>query len=189
LTGDVLALGHGAALFKKSEDYHGGAPHAWRRRRMAGGKAAPVLEILDAFRDAAAQVGIPKTDDFNRGDNFGCAISTSTKRHPLEHGQGLPEAGRQAPNLTIMTGCHVERLLIEDSDRASLPRRAFHRRRHAPSRDARRETLLAAGAIGSPQILHCPASARPRCCMRTASRRWSTCPASAKTCRTICSCA
>lgn len=29
-------------------------------------------EILDAFRDAAAEVGIPKTDDFNRGDNEGC---------------------------------------------------------------------------------------------------------------------
>ena len=26
-------------------------------------------EILDAFRDAAAEVGIPKTTDFNRGDN------------------------------------------------------------------------------------------------------------------------
>ena len=29
-------------------------------------------EILDAFRDAADQVGIPKIDDFNRGDNEGC---------------------------------------------------------------------------------------------------------------------
>ena len=29
-------------------------------------------EILDAFRDAAAEAGIPKVDDFNRGDNEGC---------------------------------------------------------------------------------------------------------------------
>jgi choline dehydrogenase len=29
-------------------------------------------EILDAFRDAAAEAGIPKVDDFNNGDNEGC---------------------------------------------------------------------------------------------------------------------
>ena len=29
-------------------------------------------EILDAFREAAAEAGIPKVDDFNRGDNEGC---------------------------------------------------------------------------------------------------------------------
>ena len=29
-------------------------------------------DILDAFREAAAQFGIPKIEDFNRGDNLGC---------------------------------------------------------------------------------------------------------------------
>src|SRR4051794_5057488 len=56
-------------VFKKSEDYHKGgdafhgAGGEWpvERHRVS-------WEILDAFRDAAEQVGIPKTDDFNRGD-------------------------------------------------------------------------------------------------------------------------
>jgi choline dehydrogenase len=60
-------------LFKKSEDYHGGASafHGagglWRveKQRLS-------WQILDAFRDAAEQVGIRKVDDFNRGDNAGC---------------------------------------------------------------------------------------------------------------------
>ena len=32
---------------------------------------APVMvaEILDAFRDAAEEFGVPKIEDFNRGDN------------------------------------------------------------------------------------------------------------------------
>ena len=30
-------------------------------------------EILDAWRDAAAECGIPKIAEFNRGDNFGSA--------------------------------------------------------------------------------------------------------------------
>src|SRR5450830_1082168 len=59
-------------LFKKSEDhYRGGdqfhgAGGEWRveKQRLS-------WEILDAFRDAAAEVGIPKIDDFNRGDNEG----------------------------------------------------------------------------------------------------------------------
>ena len=29
-------------------------------------------DILDAFQEAAAQAGIPKVEDFNRGDNEGC---------------------------------------------------------------------------------------------------------------------
>ena len=63
-------------LFKRSEDYYGGASafHGaggeWRVEKQRLSWA-----ILDAFREAAAQTGIPKTDDFNRGDNEGCARS------------------------------------------------------------------------------------------------------------------
>ena len=41
------------------------------------------------------EAGIPKVDDFNRGDNEGCGyfqVNQRTRR-PLEHGQGLPAAG------------------------------------------------------------------------------------------------
>jgi hypothetical protein len=45
----------------------------WRveRRRVS-------WPILDALREAEAEIGIPKIDDFNRGDNKGSAISRST---------------------------------------------------------------------------------------------------------------
>ena len=36
-------------------------------------------EILDAFRDAAVENGVPRIDDFNRGDNEGVADRKSTR--------------------------------------------------------------------------------------------------------------
>ena len=36
-------------------------------------------DLLDAFREAAEQAGIPPIDDFNTGDNEGSATSTSTR--------------------------------------------------------------------------------------------------------------
>src|SRR6056297_2775877 len=58
--------------FKRSEDYGPGADGMhntggeWRveRQRLQ-------WEILDAFRDAAVEAGLPATDDFNGGDNEG----------------------------------------------------------------------------------------------------------------------
>ena len=58
--------------FKRSEDFHAGADEM----HGAGGEWRVDVprerwDILDAFRDAAAELGIPKIDDFNRGDNHG----------------------------------------------------------------------------------------------------------------------
>ncbi len=37
-------------------------------------------EILDAWRDAAEECGIPKIEEFNRGDNFGNAYFQMNQR-------------------------------------------------------------------------------------------------------------
>ena len=67
--------------FKKSEDHAAGADEMhgaggeWRieQQRLS-------WEILDAFREAAAEVGIPKITDFNRGNNEGCGYFQVTQR-------------------------------------------------------------------------------------------------------------
>ena len=59
--------------FLKSEDqergqseFHGsGGPITVEDQRIK-------LDILDVFMNAAEEVGIPKTNYFNKGDNFGC---------------------------------------------------------------------------------------------------------------------
>ncbi len=144
-------------LFKQSEDYYGGASEnhgvggEWRveKQRLS-------WDILNAFRDAAQQVGIPKTSDFNGGDNSGSAYFDVNQRRGIRWNTSkafLKPASRR-PNLTIMTGCHVERLLLETSE--SGPRCTgivFTGGGTQWQATARRETLLTAGAIGSPQLL------------------------------------
>ncbi|MCC7681528.1 GMC family oxidoreductase [Janthinobacterium sp. FW305-128] len=144
-------------LFKQSEDYYGGASEnhgvggEWRveKQRLS-------WDILNAFRDAAQQVGIPKTSDFNGGDNSGSAYFDVNQRRGIRWNTSkafLKPAARR-PNLTIMTGCHVERLLIEASE--SGPRCTgivFTGGGTQWQATAKRETLLTAGAIGSPQLL------------------------------------
>ena len=144
-------------MFMKSEDYYGGssAVHGtggeWRveKQRLS-------WQILDAFRDAAEQAGIPKTDDFNGGDNFGCNYFDVNQKRGIRWNTAKaflkPAASR--PNLTIMTGCHVERLIIEDSEQGKVCTGVqFTGGGTAWTARSLRETILTAGAIGSPQIL------------------------------------
>lgn len=144
-------------LFKQSEDYYGGASEnhgvggEWRveKQRLS-------WDILNAFRDAAQQVGIPKTSDFNGGDNSGSAYFDVNQRRGIRWNTSkafLKPAARR-PNLTIMTGCHVERLLLEATETG--PRCTgivFTGGGTQWQATAKRETLLTAGAIGSPQLL------------------------------------
>jgi choline dehydrogenase len=56
------------------------------------------------------------------------------------------------PNLTLMTGCHVERLTLENGECTGV---VFTGGGSRYTATAHQETLLAAGAVGSPQILQC----------------------------------
>jgi len=144
-------------IFMNCEDYHRGADKAhgvggeWRveKQRLS-------WEILDAFRDAAEQAGIPKVDDFNCGDNAGCSYFEVNQRRGirLNTAKAFLRPAAQRGNLTIMTGCHVERLLIEDTGHGKVCRGVqFAGGGRLFTAVSHRETLLAAGAIGSPQIL------------------------------------
>ena len=146
-------------LFKKSEDYYGGASDnhgvggPWRveKQRLS-------WQILDAFRDAAEEAGIAKVDDFNRGDNAGCGYFDVNQKRGIRWNTAKaflkPVSGR--PNLTVMTGCHVERLQIEITDRGPVCNGVIFSGGGTRYRAmAAKETVLAAGAVGSPQILQC----------------------------------
>jgi choline dehydrogenase len=140
-------------LFKRSEDHWEGAT----KFHGAGGEwriEAPRVrwEILDAFRDAAEQCGIPKTDDFNRGDNEGCGYFQVTQRRGIRWttAKAFLRPARGRPNLAVLTGAQAERLLF-DGDRCSGI--AFTRSGRSEVATARAEVVLAAGAIGSPVLL------------------------------------
>jgi choline dehydrogenase len=145
-------------LFRRIEDYERGAQDGYG----AGGELRvedPRVhwEILDAWREAAAECGIPPIRVFNRGDNFGCAYFQMNQRRGRRWSATnaflRPALGR--PNLTVLTEAMVRRVRIDTADGAKRAAGIeFAHPRHGECfAEARRETVLAAGAIGSPQLL------------------------------------
>jgi choline dehydrogenase len=99
---------------------------------------------------------VRKVDDFNTGDNAGSSYFEVNQRRGirLNTAKAFLKPAAQRPNLTIMTGCHVERLLVDAADgNPSCRGVQFTGGGRAFTALARRETVLAAGAIGSPHIL------------------------------------
>jgi choline dehydrogenase-like flavoprotein len=139
--------------FKQHEDNflgageHHGAGGEWRvefpRTRW---------DIIDVWREAAAQYGIPPVNDFNAGDNEGsCYFHVNQKRGrrwSTARGFLKPVLNRQ--NLRLETGCMVERLMFEGPRAVGVRWRQDGVERSAR---ARGEVIMAAGSIGSPQIM------------------------------------
>jgi choline dehydrogenase len=143
--------------FKRTEDYQHGADAL----HGAGGELRVEerrvnWEILDAWRDAAEECGIPKIREFNRGDNFGNAYFQVNQRRGVRWSatKAFLRPVQHRPNLTVLTGALVHRVRIDTRDgrrRATGVELALPE--GARTVEARRGVILAAGAIGSPQIL------------------------------------
>jgi choline dehydrogenase-like flavoprotein len=140
-------------LFKAQEDHYAGAGAF----HGAGGQwrveePRSRWEILDAVLDAAEEIGIPRTKDFNTGDNFGAAyFQVNQKRgRRWSAARGFLKPVLNRPNLTLVTGAQVERILFEDKRAVGV---RYMRDGQPAEARARGEVILASGAIGSPQIL------------------------------------
>ena len=109
-------------------------------------------EILDAFADAAAQAGIPKIKDFNSGNNEGSSYFQVNQRSGFRWNTSKaflrPVMNRQ--NLAVITDAQVSALTFEGKRVTGAKLRV---KGQAATITARAEVILAAGAIGSPQIL------------------------------------
>jgi choline dehydrogenase len=143
--------------FRKHEDQWALEPDAFDSLHDRGGEwriEQPRIswEILDAFREAAAQAGIPKTEDFNRGDNEGCGYFHVNQRSGIRWNtaKGFLRPAKGRPNLTIATHATVHRLELAGRRVAGVVFNQYGAMRQAT---ARREVVMAAGAIGTPQIL------------------------------------
>jgi choline dehydrogenase len=109
-------------------------------------------DVLESFRDAAIESGIPWTDDFNRGDNSGVSRYEVNQRNGVRWNasKAFLRPAMQRQNLTVMTGALTHRLRLEGRRALGVEFSAGNDTMFA---EARRDTLLAAGAVGSPQIL------------------------------------
>jgi choline dehydrogenase len=150
---------HCLPAFRKHEDHHGGA----NEFHGAGGewrveKQRLHWDVLDAFAQAAQQAGIPATADFNRGNNEGVGFFEVNQRSGWRWTTAkafLHRACSARPNFELQTGAQVTRLLFDRAADGRLRCSGVELATAQGIRQVRvsREVVLAAGAIGSPQIL------------------------------------
>ena len=144
-------------IFKRSEDYqHGAGEFHGSGGELRVEERRVDWEILDAWRDAAAECGIPKIDEFNTGDNFGNAYFQMNQRRGVRWSatKAFLRPAMQRPNLHVLTDAHVEKVLTQSGENGLAATGVAVRTSSGPREyRARHEVLLAAGSIGSPQIL------------------------------------
>ncbi len=101
-----------------------------------------------AFVEAGVQAGHPRNRDFNAASQLGVGLYQVTQKNGRRWSAARayldPASGR--PNLTVLTGAHALRLRLEGKTCVGVDTGKGTLR-------ARRETILACGAFGSPQLL------------------------------------
>lgn len=108
--------------------------------------------LADAFLKSAAQAGYRINPNHNSGDQEGfCALHQNTRNGCRgDVYQGYIRRIRRRPNLTILPGQTVQRILLEGARATGAEAQAKGRMARYL---ARCEVLLCAGAVASPQIL------------------------------------
>jgi choline dehydrogenase len=139
--------------FKRCEDHFegasafhgaGGELHVDRQRLK--------WDLLEAFADAAEQNGIPKTDDFNRGDNFGSSYFqvTQKKGRRWSAARAFLRPALKRSNLRLTTGALVRRVVVENGCAVavefSVGGKSFVAR-------AGGEIIVCSGSVGTPALL------------------------------------
>ena len=141
-------------VFRRAEHNERGAD-AWH------GQGGP-LNVADlrspnpvarAFVEAGVQAGLPRNEDFNGAEQEGVGLYQVTHRNGERWSAARaylePAAGRS--NLTVLTGTHATRVLFDGRRARGV---AYRRDDGSVGQVAvRREVLLAAGALQSPQLL------------------------------------
>jgi len=143
--------------FRKAEtrdigpnDYHGGDGPVSVTTPKAGNNP-----LFHAMVEAGVQAGYPRTDDLNgyQQEGFGPMDRTVTPEgRRASTARGYLDQARARPNLTIVTHATTDRILF-DGKRANGVSYLIGNSNNATEARARREVLLCAGAIASPQIL------------------------------------
>jgi choline dehydrogenase len=113
------------------------------------------LKMLDEFLNAAEERGIPKIDDFNTGDNFGCGFFQFTTSHKglrlrCSAAKGYLNPVKKRSNLKIVTNAHVQKINFEGKKAVGVN---YYLKNKLEEVKANNEVVLAAGAIGSPHLL------------------------------------
>jgi len=147
--------------FRKSENWEGSdAP--WR------GKGGPLnvrdqyeyAEITDALIAAAGECGYPRNPDYTCGKQDGFAYFQLTQKDGVRWStkRAFLEPAMKRANVCVETGAHTTKIILNGKRANSV---AYRKGSTDVVVKARREVLLCAGAVQSPQLLELSGIGRP----------------------------
>ena len=112
--------------------------------------------ILDAFLAAAVEAGLPRCDDFNRGDNEGVGYFDVNQRAGIRWNatKAFLRPAFPRSNLQVWTGAHINRVVFDGVRATGVEIAPLGGGEPVTAQLAPGgEVVLATGSIGSPQIL------------------------------------
>ena len=110
------------------------------------------LPLLDEFRNAAKEFDIPKTDDFNKGDNHGSGYYQVTEKDGFRCSTsvGYLNPVKKRPNLKIITNAHIKKINFENKVATQVE---YWINNQLFTVSANREIILSTGSIESAELL------------------------------------
>lgn len=139
--------------FRRLESFHP-ARNAWHGSEgpIQVTRAGQQHPFARAFLEAGRQAGYPLSDDLNgaQRDGFGAVDLTVGRGRRSSAASAYLRPVRMRPNLTVLTGALTRRVLFADRRATGVE---FSHQGAVHTATARREVILAAGAINTPQLL------------------------------------
>ena len=139
--------------FKRSEGFDG-APSQSHSTQGPLGVAYPrkIHPLSHAFVDACADIGLRRVADYCAGDVDGAFIAYVTQRNGRRSSAALAflAPAMKRPNLTVITGALVDKVLIEGGRAIGLQ---YVKDGVVQTVAARREVIISASTMASPAIL------------------------------------
>ena len=147
--------------FRKSENWEG-TPAGWR------GKGGPLnvrdqyeyAEITDALIAAAGECGYPRNPDYTCGKQDGFAYFQLTQKNGVRWSTKRAFLGpaMKRPNVRVETDAHTTKIILDGKRATGV---AYRQGSSDFMAKARREVLLCAGAVQSPQLLELSGIGKP----------------------------
>jgi choline dehydrogenase len=139
--------------FRRSEDQaRGASPLHGVGGPLSVSDATGPHELCDAFIAAAEEASVPRNEDFNGPTQEGAGYFQTTSRRGVRWStaRGYLRPALRRPNLEVVTEAMATRVLFEGRKAVGVE---YRRAGAIRTVRARREVILAGGAINSPQLL------------------------------------
>lgn len=141
-------------LFKRSENNHCFEAGPWHGQTgpLHVSRLQSPSPANQAFEAACIEQGLPYNPDYNGASQYGVSPTQATqfRGERWSAARAYLHEHKARPNLTVWTGAHTVKVALEGQRAVGV---VIRHQGHERIVRARREVIVSAGAIGSPQLL------------------------------------